>query len=107
MTEVPLQINAIIIDAADPERLTTFWSELLGRPIVDRSGPYVWLRREKGVGIGFQQADEPHPKEKNRMHFDIAPSDPAAEQQRSRRSEGGAWRSTPTGFSGDGRPGRQ
>ncbi|GGW16607.1 VOC family protein [Streptomyces globisporus] len=45
MTKVPLQINAIIIDAADPERLATFWSELLGRPIVDRSGPYVWLRR--------------------------------------------------------------
>ncbi|MFH9684240.1 VOC family protein [Streptomyces globisporus] len=45
MAEVPLQINATIIDAADPERLTTFWSELLGRPIVDRSGPYVWLRR--------------------------------------------------------------
>ncbi|MFD4127166.1 DUF6221 family protein [Streptomyces globisporus] len=36
-----LQINAIIIDAADPERLATFWSELLVRPIVDRSGPYV------------------------------------------------------------------
>ncbi|MEV5580522.1 VOC family protein [Streptomyces parvus] len=82
MTEAPMQINAIIIDAADPEQLATFWSELLGRPIVDRSGPYVWLRREKGLGIGFQQADKPHPREKNRMHFDIASPDPAAEQRR-------------------------
>ncbi|MEU8594749.1 VOC family protein [Streptomyces globisporus] len=59
MTEVPLQINATIIDAADPERLTTFWSELLGRPIVDRSGPYVWLRREKGWASAFSRPMSP------------------------------------------------
>ncbi|MBT2896235.1 VOC family protein, partial [Streptomyces sp. McG3] len=62
----PLQINALIIDAASPERLAAFWSELLGRPIVDRTGPYIWLRRESGLGLGFQQAGEPRP-EKNRM----------------------------------------
>ncbi|MEU5230990.1 VOC family protein [Streptomyces anulatus] len=81
MTEVPLQINTLIIDAAAPERLAAFWSELLGRPIVDRTGPYVWLRREDGLGVGFQQAGEAEPG-KNRMHFDLASPDPAAEQQR-------------------------
>ncbi|MFJ1958955.1 VOC family protein [Streptomyces microflavus] len=81
MTEVPLQINALIVDAASPERLAAFWSELLGRPIVDRTGPYVWLRRENGLSVGFQQAGEPTPG-KNRLHFDIASPDPAAEQQR-------------------------
>ncbi|MFI7085156.1 VOC family protein [Streptomyces anulatus] len=81
MTEVPLQINALIVDAADPGRLAAFWSELLGRPIVDRTGPYIWLRRENGLGLGFQQAGERKPG-KNRMHFDIASPDPAAEQQR-------------------------
>ncbi|NDZ62870.1 VOC family protein [Streptomyces cyaneofuscatus] len=81
MAEVPLEINALIIDAADPERLAAFWSELPGRPIVDRAGPYVWLRREKGLGLGFQQAGEPEPG-KNRMHFDITSPDPGAEQQR-------------------------
>ncbi|CAM5610307.1 VOC family protein [Streptomyces microflavus] len=81
MTEAPLQINALIIDADGPERLAAFWSELLGRPIVNRTGPYVWLRRERGLGLGFQQAGEPKAG-KNRMHFDITSPDPGAERQR-------------------------
>ncbi|MEV7653745.1 VOC family protein [Streptomyces anulatus] len=81
MTNESLQIDALIIDAESPERLAEFWSELLARPIVDRTGPYIWLRRESGLGFGFQQAGEPKPG-KNRMHFDIASPDPAAEQQR-------------------------
>ncbi|MEU1018484.1 VOC family protein [Streptomyces sp. NPDC005900] len=81
MTDSPPQIHALIVDAADPERLAAFWSELLGRPIVSRIGPYVWLRREHGLGIGFQQGEQPKPG-KNRLHFDLTSADPAAEQQR-------------------------
>ena len=81
MTNSPLQVNALIIDAADPERLAAFWSGLLGRPVVGRMGPYVWLRRENGLGLGFQRTDEPK-SGKNRMHFDITSPDPATEQQR-------------------------
>ncbi|GLW47117.1 glyoxalase [Streptomyces sp. NBRC 14336] len=81
MTNSPLQVNALIIDAVDPERLAAFWSELLGRPVVGRMGPYVWLRRENGLGLGFQRTDEPK-SGKNRMHFDITSPDPATEQQR-------------------------
>ncbi len=81
MTDSPLQVNALIVDATDPERLAAFWSELLGRPVVGRMGPYVWLRRENGLGLGFQQTDEPK-SGKNRMHFDISSPDPATEQQR-------------------------
>lgn len=44
-------------------------------------GPYVWLRRENGLGLGFQRTAEPK-STKNRMHFDITSPDPAAEQQR-------------------------
>ncbi|GAA3950110.1 VOC family protein [Streptomyces marokkonensis] len=75
------RINALIVDADDPERLAAFWSEVLGRPVMGRTGPYVWLRREDGLGLGFQQTGERRPG-KNRMHFDIASPDPAAEQQR-------------------------
>ncbi|MFF9392083.1 VOC family protein [Streptomyces griseoluteus] len=57
MPNTPLRINALIVDADDPERLAAFWSELLGRPVVGRTGPYVWLRREDGLGLGFQRAD--------------------------------------------------
>ncbi|MFH9230190.1 VOC family protein [Streptomyces lydicus] len=81
MTASPMRINALIIDATDPEGLAAFWSELLGRPVVGRTGPYVWLRRENGLGMGFQQTAEPK-SGKNRMHFDITSADPAAEQQR-------------------------
>jgi predicted enzyme related to lactoylglutathione lyase len=81
MADSPMQISALIFDAADPERLAMFWSELLGRPVVGRTGPYVWLRREGGLGVGFQQTAEPK-SGKNRMHFDIVSPNPAAEQQR-------------------------
>ncbi|MFE8916576.1 VOC family protein [Streptomyces globisporus] len=76
-----MRLNALIVDATDPERLAAFWSELLGRPIVGRTGPYVWLRREHGVGLGFQRTDEPR-RSKNRMHVDVSAPDPAAEQRR-------------------------
>ncbi|MER7152490.1 VOC family protein [Streptomyces lydicus] len=81
MTASPMRINALIIDATDPDGLAAFWSELLGRPVMGRTGPYVWLRREDGLGLGFQQTAEPK-SGKNRMHFDITSADPAAEQQR-------------------------
>jgi predicted enzyme related to lactoylglutathione lyase len=81
MADSPMRINALIIDAVDPERLAAFWSEVLGRPVVSRMGPYVWLRREEGLGLGFQRTAEPRTG-KNRMHFDITSPDPAAEQRR-------------------------
>ncbi|MFF3349739.1 VOC family protein [Streptomyces sp. NPDC002779] len=87
MAESPMQINALIVDAQDPERLAAFWSELLGRPVVARMGPYVWLQREGGLALGFQHTAEPK-LGKNRMHFDISSPDPAAEQQRIERLGG-------------------
>ncbi|MFF9094304.1 VOC family protein [Streptomyces sp. NPDC014802] len=81
MANSSMRINALIVDANDPERLATFWSELLGRPIVGRTGPYVWLRRENDLGLGFQQTAEPK-SGKNRMHFDVSSADSVAEQQR-------------------------
>ncbi|MER6530089.1 VOC family protein [Streptomyces sp. NPDC001508] len=81
MAHSPMRIHALIVDATNPERLAAFWSDLLGRPVVGRTGPYVWLRREDGLGLGFQQTAE-RKSGKNRMHFDITSPDPAAEQQR-------------------------
>ncbi|MFE9768889.1 VOC family protein [Streptomyces sp. NPDC005808] len=81
MADSPMQVNALIVDATDPERLAVFWSELLGRPVVGRMGPYVWLRRENGVGLGFQQTKESK-SGKNRVHFDVTSPNPVAEQQR-------------------------
>ncbi|MHC5261902.1 VOC family protein [Streptomyces sp. UC4497] len=81
MPATPVQIAALVIDAEDPERLAAFWSELLGRPIDRRTGPYIWLRREGGLVFGFQRNPKPTPG-KDRMHVDLTSSDLAAEQQR-------------------------
>ena len=81
MTETRPVIKDIIIDCHDPERLAAFWAGLLGRPVVARTGPYVWLARGSGPGLGFQKASGSRAG-KNRVHFDLASPDPAAEQQR-------------------------
>ncbi|MFG2003158.1 VOC family protein [Spirillospora sp. NPDC048911] len=76
-----LSIRDITIDCGDPERLAGFWGALLGRPVAARTGPYVWLRRENGLALGFQRVTEPKTG-KNRVHLDLAAADPAAEQRR-------------------------
>ena len=76
-----MDINCVIIDAADPDRLAEFWSELLDRPIAGRVGPYIWLTRRNGLGLGIQRGDGDKPA-KNRLHLDIESANPAAEQAR-------------------------
>ncbi|WSQ06548.1 VOC family protein [Streptomyces sp. NBC_01231] len=81
MTATHLKIKDLIIDCVDPERLASFWAELLGRPIAARTGPYVWLARGDGPGVGFQKVAEAKAG-KNRIHFDVASEDPTSEQAR-------------------------
>ncbi|GAA2641746.1 VOC family protein [Streptomyces vastus] len=58
MAGIQMEIKDLIVDCVDPERLASFWAELLGRPIVARTGPYVWLARGDGPGAGFQKVVE-------------------------------------------------
>ena len=81
MTPKPPQIAALVIDAEDPERLAAFWSEVLGRPIESRTGPYIWLRREGGLVFGFQQNPRPSPG-KDRVHIALSSADLPAAQRR-------------------------
>ncbi|MBC9729235.1 VOC family protein [Streptomyces sp. TRM68367] len=81
MAGTQMEIKDLIIDCVDPERLASFWAELLGRPIAARTGPYVWLARGDGPGVGFQKVAEAKVG-KNRVHFDVASPDPASEQVR-------------------------
>ena len=78
---VAVDVNCVIIDSADPDRLAVFWSGVLDRPVVGRFGPYVWLERRNGLGIGFQRTDRSKTG-KNRLHLDLESDDPAAEQAR-------------------------
>jgi hypothetical protein len=70
-----LSITHIIIDCVDPERLASFWAEALGRPIIGRKGPYVWLERVDNMGLGFQRVDSPK-EGKTRVHLDFGSEDP-------------------------------
>ncbi|MFP3991673.1 VOC family protein [Streptomyces sp. E11-3] len=79
MTATHLTIKDLVTDCTDPERLATFWAQLLDRPIAARIGPYIWLTRGSGPGMGFQKVSEPKAG-KNRIHFDLGSPDPAAEQ---------------------------
>ncbi len=84
----------VVVDCADPIRVATFWSELLGRQIVTPDSDWVnleWAPRF-GVGLSFQRVSEPRVG-KNRVHMDIFCSDLNAiaervEQLGGRRAEG-------------------
>lgn len=81
VTDIRPSIKALVIDCVDPERLASFWSELLGWPVTGRPGPYAWLRSDDGLVMGFQRVAEAKAG-KNRVHVDLAAEDPAAEQGR-------------------------
>ncbi|MER7819130.1 VOC family protein [Streptomyces sp. NPDC096153] len=81
MVETRVTIKDLIIDCVAPERLAAFWGELMGRPVAARTGPYVWLERGAGPGMGFQKVAGTKTG-KNRLHFDVASPDPPAGQAR-------------------------
>jgi predicted enzyme related to lactoylglutathione lyase len=75
MAQPAFEIADIIIDCADPQRVASFWAELLGRPVEGNKGPYVWLQRPEGLpGVGFQRVTEPKTG-KNRVHLDLSAPD--------------------------------
>jgi predicted enzyme related to lactoylglutathione lyase len=82
MTGPDVEIADITFDCSDPERVATFWSLLLSRPIAGRKGPYVWLeRRAGGIGLGFQRVAETKAG-KNRLHLDVSGPDIIAMKER-------------------------
>ena len=88
-------ITDLIIDCEDPERLAAFWAAVLDRPVSGRQGPYVWLARENGLGVGFQRVSEPK-RAKNRAHIDVAFADVPAAYGPWRASAVAGWAATRT-----------
>jgi predicted enzyme related to lactoylglutathione lyase len=70
-------VGYLVIDATDPERLTTFWCAMLGVE-VDSSigdGQFIVLSPTKdGLTVGFQKVPE-HKTGKNRVHLDLVVED--------------------------------
>ena len=76
-----MRLTDVIIDCRDPEALAAFWGRVLEREVAARIGPFVFLERADGPGVGFQKTDEPKAG-KNRVHFDLRSEEPAAERER-------------------------
>ena len=71
----------ITFNAVRPRELARFWSSVTGYPITDEHDDFVRLRApdERGVRhILFFRVEDPTPG-KNRVHVDLAASDPLAE----------------------------
>jgi predicted enzyme related to lactoylglutathione lyase len=70
-------VGYLVIDATDPERLTTFWSAVLGVEVDSTigDGQFVVLSPTKdGLTIGFQRVPE-QKVGKNRVHLDLVVED--------------------------------
>ncbi|MGP7999785.1 MAG: VOC family protein [Streptosporangiaceae bacterium] len=74
---MPASVGYLIIDTTDPQRLTSFWSELLGVGVETTigDGQFVVLSKtEDGLTVGFQQVPDAK-SGKNRLHLDLIMDD--------------------------------
>ena len=76
-------IAGVVIDCADVARLASFWSELLGGPMVVRSDDWA-TAGDHGVVLAFQRVPEAKTL-KNRVHLDLRSDDLAADSARAVR----------------------
>ena len=76
-------VSYVTIDANDPERLASFWGEVLGTDVGDRvdDGRFVFLGRADGTMLCFQRVPEAKAG-KNRVHLDVMVDDLEAATER-------------------------
>mgnify|MGYP001557124282 CR=1 FL=1 len=75
MTDGVAQLG-LVLDCADPDRLTEFWAPALGYVNLGTAGNYVALfpNGARGPKLLLQRVAEPKTV-KNRMHFDLRAPD--------------------------------
>jgi hypothetical protein len=87
------RIGDIIVDCGDPELLAAFWSEVLGYRIFARDDSGVAIRGTTvSPDILFIRVAEPKGA-KNRLHFDVCPTDGDQAEELARLLALGATRS--------------
>lgn len=91
------RIGDIIVDCHDPELLASFWSAVLGYRVFARDETGVAIRGATvSPDILFLRVPEPKAV-KNRLHFDVCPTDRDQEAELTRLLGLGAKRSGITG----------
>jgi hypothetical protein len=87
-------VGDIIIDCNDPELLAGFWCEVLGYRIFARDETGAAIRGATvSPDILFIRVSEPKTM-KNRLHFDVCPTDRGQEEELARLLNLGARRSS-------------
>lgn len=87
-TGAAARVADVVFDAADPDALAAFWSQLLGVRVAGRRGPYVVLEpQEAGPRFVFQRTSAAK-SGKNRVHVDLRVADPRAAQRNVERLGG-------------------
>ena len=78
-----LFVSSVVINVADLERATRFWTAALGYVVRDREDEFVVLSdpRRHWVSVAVQLWDTPKPGV-NRLHLDLYSDDPAADVKR-------------------------
>jgi predicted enzyme related to lactoylglutathione lyase len=74
---MPAKVGYLVIDAADPERLASFWCGLLAVSVDATIGDGEFLvlsPAEDGLTVGFQRVPEAKAG-KNRLHLDLVVDD--------------------------------
>ena len=88
------RIGDMIVDCHDPELLAAFWSEVLGYRVFARDETGVAIRgATTSPDILFIRVPEPK-SGKNRLHFDVCPTDRGQDQELARLVALGATRSS-------------
>jgi predicted enzyme related to lactoylglutathione lyase len=79
MSEATATVGSVMLDCNDVDVMVTFWGQLLGLEEKVRFPGYAWMSRmtKGGQSLAFQQVPEPKTG-KNRMHLDMASTDPEA-----------------------------
>jgi catechol-2,3-dioxygenase len=91
------RVGDIVIDCADPKRLGQFWSDVLGYRVFDRDETGVAIRGATvSPDLLFIRVPE-RKVTKNRMHFDVCPTDRDQYEELARLLDLGARWSTTVG----------
>jgi len=91
------RLTELVVDCRDPERLASFWCEVLGYVVLERVGGSVEIGpADAGFGgpqptIVFGRAAEPK-QGKLRLHIDVSPTDQDQDAEFSRLLAAGATR---------------
>ncbi len=67
-------VDQLVVDCADPARLSHFWSEILGGEPIQRADDWHYVDPPGWTRIAFQRVPE-NKTTKNRLHIDVQVTD--------------------------------